>query len=33
MPTILHDETIVVTHCGRTCLGCKKINFNTVFAG
>src|SRR5216683_6960669 len=28
-----HDRTIVVTHCGRICLGRKKINFNTVFAG
>ena len=24
---------IVVTHCGRICLGRKKINFSTVFAG
>lgn len=31
--TILHDETIVVTRCGRICLGRKKINFITVFAG
>jgi hypothetical protein len=23
----------VVTHCGRICLGKKKINFSTVFAG
>jgi hypothetical protein len=23
----------VVTHCGRNCLGRKKINFSTVFAG
>src|SRR5215470_8291043 len=29
----LHDKTIVVTHCGRICLGKKKINFSTVFAG
>src|SRR5713101_2823141 len=28
-----HDRTIVVTHCGRICLGRKKINFSTVFAG
>jgi hypothetical protein len=28
-----HDKTIVVTHCGRICLGRKKINFSTVFAG
>ena len=24
-----HDRTIVVTHCGRICLGRKKINFST----
>src|SRR5207244_10746863 len=29
----LHDKTIVVTRCGRICLGEKKINFSTVFAG
>jgi putative transposase len=28
-----HDKTIVVTHCGRICLGSKKINLSTVFAG
>jgi putative transposase len=28
-----HDRTIVVTHYGRICLGRKKINFSTVFAG
>jgi hypothetical protein len=28
-----HDKIIVVTHCGRICLGHKKINFSTVFAG
>jgi putative transposase len=28
-----HDRTIIVTHCGRICLGKKKINFSTVFAG
>jgi putative transposase len=28
-----HDKTIVVTNCGRICLGHKKINFSTVFAG
>ena len=22
-----------MTHCGRMCLGSKKINFSTVFAG
>ena len=29
----LHDKTIVVTRRGRICLGRKKINFSTVFAG
>jgi putative transposase len=29
----LHDKTIVVTRCDRICLGKKKINFSTVFAG
>jgi putative transposase len=29
----LHDKTIVVTRCGRICLGRKKINSSTVFAG
>jgi putative transposase len=29
----LHDKTIVVTRCGRICLGHKKINFSAVFAG
>jgi hypothetical protein len=29
----MHDKTIVVTRCGRICLGRKKINFSTVFAG
>ena len=28
-----HDRIIVVTRCGRICLGTKKINFSTVFAG
>src|SRR5207344_18205 len=28
-----HDKIIVVTNCGRICLGRKKINFSTVFAG
>jgi putative transposase len=27
------DKTIVVTNCGRICLGNQKINFSTVFAG
>ena len=29
----LHDKTVVVTRCGRICLGNKKINFSQVFAG
>jgi transposase InsO family protein len=29
----LHDRTITVTQCGRICLGRKKINLSTVFAG
>ncbi|HLJ59336.1 MAG TPA: integrase core domain-containing protein [bacterium] len=28
-----HDKTIVVTRCGRICLGTTKINFSQVFAG
>jgi putative transposase len=28
-----HDKIIVVTNCGRICLGRKRINFSTVFAG
>jgi putative transposase len=28
-----HDKTIVVTNCGRICLGRKKINLSTVLAG
>jgi hypothetical protein len=28
-----HDKVIVVTDCGRICLGHKKINFSQVFAG
>ncbi len=28
-----HDKIVVVTRCGRICLGRKKINFSTVFAG
>ena len=31
--TLSTNRTIVVTHCGRICLGRKKINFSTVFAG
>jgi putative transposase len=29
----LHDKTIVVTRCGRICLGKTKINLSQVFAG
>jgi hypothetical protein len=29
----LHDKTIVVTHCGRICLGKKKINFSRTGRG
>jgi putative transposase len=29
----LHDKTVVVTRCGRICLGTKKINLSQVFAG
>ena len=28
-----HDRTIQVTRCGRICIGKRKINFSTVFAG
>jgi putative transposase len=28
-----HDRTITVTQCGRMCLGRRKINLSTVFAG
>jgi hypothetical protein len=28
-----NDKTIVVTRCSRICLGKKKINIGTVFAG
>ncbi|MGE3623116.1 MAG: helix-turn-helix domain-containing protein [Bdellovibrionales bacterium] len=27
------DRTILVTTCGRICLGRKKVNFSTVFSG
>lgn len=27
------DRTIIVTRCGRICMGKKKINFSTVFGG
>jgi putative transposase len=29
----LHDFTITVTTCGRICIGTRKINLSTVFAG
>ncbi len=29
----LHDRTIQVTQCGRICIGQRKINLSTVFAG
>lgn len=28
-----HDRTIQVTQCGRICVGNRKVNFSTVFAG
>jgi putative transposase len=28
-----HERTIVVTHCGRICIGKEKINLSQVFAG
>jgi len=28
-----HDRTVTVTHCGRICLGKRKINLSTVLAG
>lgn len=28
-----HDRTITVTRCGRICIGSRKINLSTVFAG
>ena len=28
-----HDRTIRVTQCGRVCIGRRKINLSTVFAG
>jgi putative transposase len=27
------DRTMMVTHCGRICMGRKKVNFSTVFSG
>jgi putative transposase len=28
-----HDRTVTVTQCGRVCIGRRKINLSTVFAG
>src|SRR5829696_1693972 len=28
-----HDRTVRVTHCGRICIGRRKINLSVVFAG
>ena len=28
-----HDRTITITRCGRVCMGSRKINLSTVFAG
>ncbi len=28
-----HDRTIIVTRCGRICLGGRKINLSAAFAG
>lgn len=28
-----HDRTVTVTHCGRICLGKRKIHLSTAFAG
>jgi len=28
-----HDRTIQVTQCGRLCIGSRRINLSTVFAG
>jgi putative transposase len=28
-----HDQTIMVTHCGRVCFRSRKINLNHVFTG
>jgi len=28
-----HDRTILVTQCGRICIGRRKINLSRVFAG
>jgi hypothetical protein len=28
-----HDRTVQVTRCGRICIGHRKVNLSTVFAG
>jgi putative transposase len=28
-----HDRTVMVTHCGRICIGRRKVNLSYVFAG
>jgi putative transposase len=28
-----HDRTVLLTQCGRICIGNRKINLSTVFAG
>ena len=28
-----HDRTVKITKCGRICIGTRKINLSTVFAG
>lgn len=28
-----HDRTVLVTHCGRICIGKRKISLSHVFAG
>ena len=28
-----HDRTVTITHCGRICIGKRKINLSQVFAG
>jgi len=28
-----HDRTVMVTNCGRICIGKRKVNLSTVFAG
>jgi putative transposase len=28
-----HDQSVIVTRCGRICLKRKKVNFSVVFAG